>query len=88
MSTVKKETKLPSFCPHCKHLLGRGPSWLRILKAMSPGSGNRSVVYTRNAAKSGASMSHQHGDPAFAEALAQGMIDVAAGVMGEGKSVV
>jgi hypothetical protein len=83
IATQEKTTKLPSFCPNCKHLLGRPPSWLRILKAMSPGSGHRSVVYTRNAVKRAAKMSHQHGDPAFSEAIVQGLIEPAPGVVGE-----
>jgi hypothetical protein len=76
------QTKMPSCCPHCHKLLGRAPGWLRILEAMSPGQGNRDVVYTKAALAKASGMFRQQVEQVFEYILTQGLIEKAPGVAG------
>ena len=69
-------------CPNCDHLIASPPPWVRLLEALSPGTGNRNVVYTVSAIASKANLTRQWADLMIPLALKAKAIEVARDVVG------
>lgn len=70
-----KDVVTPSCCNKCDAIQGRPPAWLRVLEAMSPGSGARVSGYTLTAIAGAAKMSRQHVLQVLPVAIKAGLIE-------------